>query len=99
LSDDDPIDLGSCCACRKSGPTVRNIITLPVRSPTPGFGWGCFVCNLPSDGAVAVLCDACLERGMPILDVCHGYPKENMRMSRESCREAFDHDPARHEDE
>ena len=95
----DDIDLGSCCACRKAGPTVRNIMTLPFRSPTPGFGWGCVVCHLPSDGAVAVLCDACLESGAPIVDVCHGYPKENMRMARESLTAAFDHDLARHEDE
>jgi hypothetical protein len=99
MSDDDPIDLGSCCACRKAGPTVRNIVCLPVRAPVPGKGWGCFVCGLPSNGAVAVLCDTCLESGAPIRDVCHGYPKENMRMSRESCIEAFDHDPARHEGE
>jgi len=96
---DDPIDLGTCCACRKSGPTVRNIMCLPVRSPTPGFGWGCFVCGLPSNGAVAVVCDSCLESGAPLLDVCHGYPKENMRTARESCIEAFDHDLSRHEDE
>jgi len=99
MNDEDDIDLGACCACRKRGPTVRNIMTLPVRAPLPGKGWGCFVCGLPSDGAVAVLCDRCLESGAPIIDVCHGYPKENMRMARTSCTEAFDHDPARHEGE
>lgn len=88
----DDIDLGGCCACRKRGPAVRNIMTLPFRSPTPGFGWGCIVCGLPNDGAVAVLCDACLKADAPIRDVCHGYPKENRRTARESLKEAFDHD-------
>lgn len=61
--------------------------------------WGCFQCGLPSDGAVAVVCDACLESGAPILDVCHGYPKENMRTARESLTEPFDHDEVAHEGE
>jgi len=94
--DDDRIDLGACCACRQSGPTVRNVVCLPLRSPTPGFGWGCVVCGLPSDGAVAVVCDACLETNAPILDVCSGYPKENMRTARASLHEAFDHDIVMH---
>ena len=99
MTDDDPIDLGACCACRRAGQTVRNIITLPVRAPVPGKGWGCMVCHLPSDGAVAVVCDACLEAGAPIIDVCHGYPKANMRTARASLHEAFDHDMRFHEGE
>jgi hypothetical protein len=96
---DDAIDLGGCCACRNAGPTVRNIVMLPFRAPVSGKGWGCVVCHLPSDGAVAVLCDACLESGAPIRDVCAGYPAENMRMARESLKEAFDHDMRFHEGE
>jgi hypothetical protein len=92
------IDLGQCCACRGTE-NVRNIVCLPVRSLTPSYGWGCVVCGLPSDGAVAVVCDACLESGAPILDVCFGYPKENVRTARTSLTEPFDHDPAAHEDE
>ena len=65
--DDAPIDLGMCCACRLAGPTVRNIMMIPFRAPVPGKGWGCLVCRLPSDGAVAVVCDACLESGAPIV--------------------------------
>lgn len=96
MRDDDPIDLGVCCACRFAGPTVRNIVCLPLRAPERGKGWGCVVCGLPSDGAVAVLCDHCLETSAPILDVCCGYPKENMRTARASLIAAFDHDPSRH---
>lgn len=99
VSDDDPIDLGACCACRKAGPTVRNIVCLPLRSPTPGKGWGCVVCHLLSNGAIAVLCDACMESGATIRDVCHGYPKENLRTARTSLKEPFDHDMRFHKGE
>ncbi len=58
--EDEPPDLGPCCACGKSGPDVRNIMMLHVRAPVPGTGWGCFACKLPLNGAVAVLCDICL---------------------------------------
>jgi hypothetical protein len=40
---------------------VRNFIMLSRRAVTPGTGWGCFVCGLPQDGAMAVVCDGCLE--------------------------------------
>ena len=59
----DPIDLGQCCACGKSGPDVRNIVMLSFRGPDPGKGWGCLQCGLPTDGASAVLCDGCAEAG------------------------------------
>ena len=27
-----------------------------------GSGWGCVQCGLPAEGAVAIVCDACIER-------------------------------------
>jgi len=77
------MNLGPCCICRQSGPSVRNIIALDRRGPTPGKGWGCLVCGLPMDGATAVLCDACLDRYraglVEILDACTGYPADDGR--------------------
>jgi hypothetical protein len=96
VTDDDPIDLGPCCACRQPGPTVRNIMMLAFRAPVPGKGWGCFQCGLPQDGAVAVVCDACMESDAPILDVCHGYASSSGRVARETCNEPFEHDMTRH---
>ena len=72
---------------------------IPFCAPVAGKGWGCVVCGLPSDGAVAVVCDACLESGAPILDVCSGYPASGVRVARESLTEPFDHDMAAHEGE
>lgn len=93
-ADDDAPKLGPCCTC---GTTVgvTNILMLPLRGPTPGKGWGCVVCGLPADGAIVVLCDACVER--PVQSVCDGYPKDGKRVSVASLPDdVFDHDAAKH---
>ncbi len=67
------------------------------RAPVPGTGWGCLVCGLPNDGAIAVVCDNCLEAEAEILEVCHGHPHEGRRMALSVINEPFEHDPAKHE--
>ena len=98
--DADEMDLGSCCDCgTRSG--VRNLLMLSFRSPSPGDGcWGCVVCGLPSAGAVAVLCDRCIERTVgtninPLM-VCVGFPRDNRRIPYTQLTESFDHDMAKH---
>ncbi|MFN8452453.1 MAG: hypothetical protein U0521_28580 [Anaerolineae bacterium] len=81
--------------CR--GPTVRNVMALPYRAPVDGTGWGCFVCGTPNDGAVAVICDSCLEHNVPIQQVCVGYPSENRRAPLATVTEPFEHDASRHQ--
>jgi len=53
-------DLGACCICETTGTTVRNLVMMGVRAPVAGTGWGCETCHIPNDGAVAVVCDACM---------------------------------------
>jgi hypothetical protein len=53
---------GSCCSCGEEKASVRNVIMLRKRSPIEGRGWGCLVCKVPSNGAVAVVCDRCLRK-------------------------------------
>lgn len=94
-------DLGSCCVCGKTGPTVRNVLMLKFKAPQPGKGWGCFVCGLKNDGAVAVVCDECLgdpDAGskVDIKFACVGYPQDNQRISLDQLAEPFDHNMARH---
>jgi NMD protein affecting ribosome stability and mRNA decay len=48
--------------------------------PTPGRGWGCVVCGVPSDGAVAVLCDACVERKVQPIRIIEGDAAEHRRL-------------------
>jgi hypothetical protein len=95
--DDQVPDLGRCCACGKRGPDVRNVMMLNKKAPVPGQGWGCFVCGLPADGAVAVVCDGCLDSEAAIRWACVGYPGEDQRTGVDTLTEPFEHDLARHE--
>ncbi|MBD1864198.1 MULTISPECIES: hypothetical protein [Trichocoleus] len=97
--DEEPPDFGACCACRQEGSTVRNFVSLTKRALVPGTGWGCIVCNLPSDGALAVICDECLAKSAEIQDTCHGYAATKERSPLAALTEDFDHDHALHEAE
>jgi hypothetical protein len=98
--DADALDLGPCCIC-ETRVGVRNVVPLPLRGPIAGTGWGCIVCNLPLDGAVAVLCDGCLElvaAGAWPLFVCRGWPVDHGRAPfAELSADPFDHDLAAHQ--
>ena len=48
-----------CCACGEMKAICRTLATLNMKAPIPGTGWSCFVCHLPADGAIAVICDDC----------------------------------------
>src|SRR6185312_10303887 len=80
---DDIRDLGTCCICGSSDDVIA-IVTLPVKSEVPGHGWGCVVCNLPSDGASAVLCATCtqawIREQVQIKFACRGYPATDGRV-------------------
>ncbi len=79
-----------CCACGVVG-SHRNILQLGVHAPLPGRGWGCVVCGLPNDGAVAVVCDACVEQQRTPTHACASYPAAPERVLIESLTEPFDH--------
>lgn len=98
---DSVIHLGTCCACGKEDETVRNIVALHRRSPIPGTGWGCTVCGLNADGALAVLCDECIsatEDPIPKLGwVVYGWVNSGERIAIEDApTEAFEHDEGQH---
>lgn len=100
MSDHDAAeDLGTCCAC---GGTegVRHILMLRQKSPIPGRGWGCFCCDLPADGGVAVVCDACCGDGGGVLGklrwACAGYPREDGRVPYSELTGTHEHDMSRH---
>lgn len=94
------LDLGSCCTCGNKGPAVRNVIMLPKLAPERGKGWGCVICDLPSDGASAVLCDACMEAyhagRVKLKYAISGYPQDDVRVPIEMLKGKFDHDVAMH---
>ena len=98
------LNLGKCCYCEQTGESVRNVITLDKKLPVKSTGgWGCFVCGLPPEGAVAVVCDDCLdkfvENQIALKYACVGDPGENQRIAVEELTETFEHDPSKHKDE
>lgn len=98
-SDETQLDLGACCACG-STEAVRNVVALPYKSKTSGIGWGCVVCGLPSNGAIAVVCDVCIEKeNLDIKEVCLGFAEEKTRIPySEIAHESnkFEHDYSKH---
>jgi hypothetical protein len=92
---DEDIIVGRCCACgeRKQ---LRNLTMLPVKAPTVGRGWGCVVCGLSMDGAVAVVCDECAEIDAEILYACDGYAKDEGRIPIGDLTEPHRHDETKH---
>lgn len=93
------IDLGACCACGKQDETVRNLIMLPEKAPVEGTGWGCSVCGLASDGAMAVICDRCLLNKVEIRWAINGYATGCERIERGQLVGLHEHDQALHEAE
>lgn len=92
--------LGPCCIC--SGTKgVCVLISLDGLCPMAGRGWGCVVCGLPPDGAVAVICDVCERRyGDAVPKVlqffCTGYPGEDGRTPISHLRGRYRHQVSRH---
>jgi hypothetical protein len=100
MSEDYSPSLGTCCGCGNVL-NVRTIVNVHKKSPTPGRGWGCVVCGLPFDGAVAVLCDECAdkaEKGKKNIFkyACKGYPATDGRVPFESLKGDHDHDMSKH---
>lgn len=92
--------LGPCCGCQTID-GVRHVLTLNQKSPKPGHGWGCVQCGLAPDGAVAVLCDKCVERfkrdGLTAVSwACLGYPSAEGRVLRTILTGTHDHDMSKH---
>jgi|SRR5579871_4870459 len=97
------VRLGPCCICETTC-NVLTIATLDRRCPTPGKGWGCFQCDLPMDGAFAVLCNRCADDWQAgraeMRFVCRGEPGKDGRIPfADLSPEPFGHDMSRHPEE
>lgn len=94
----DMPDLGQCCCCGGIE-NVRNVLMLHLKAKTPGAGcWGCFQCGLPNEGAVAVVCDRCLNERREILYAVDGEARLNKRVPLSELTEPFEHDMNKHRD-
>lgn len=91
------IDLGLCCYCERDG--ARNILNLPFEAPVLGTGWGCRDCGVPFDGAISVVCDACLDyvkMGLLPAFVCVGDIKNRQRGKVDRNAPSFTHSMQEH---
>lgn len=101
----DHFDMGPCCICGKKGPKVRNFVALDFEAPQEKTGWGCLQCDLPPNGAMAVVCDSCFnacnrEHGKmagEIKFVIDGWPAEKKRFPVDQLeKKPFAHDDSKH---
>ncbi len=90
---DQSVRLGPCCACEQTA-GVRHITCLQLKGTVPGHGWGCPICDLPLDGALAVVCDNCVTK--PLRFACRGYPAFDGRIAISELREPYGHDESKH---
>jgi hypothetical protein len=90
------VNLGACCSCRRDDVDVFTILMLPKLAPIAGRGWGCVVCGLPADGALAVVCERCADTGVELVDACRGYPGEDGRVPIDTLEGEFEHDRRLH---
>lgn len=88
---------GPCCSCEGTT-NVRNILMMPFEAPPDAHGWGCLECGLPMRGAVAIVCDACLDANRSPRFIAGGkYAQEGVRVPLEGFeRRPFDHDLSKH---
>jgi len=93
-----PFDFGPCCAC-EGLEGVRNIVMLAVKMTVPGKGWGCLVCGLSFDGAIAVLCDACIDKKAEPRFAVDGPVEEKSRVLIGELTVPHQHDLSRHPEE
>lgn len=93
--------IAKCCACGQSNETVRNVVMLDNKAAEPGTGWGCVQCDLPMDGAVAVICDLCAAAdptGGSIREAVLGHMSEGRRepIAAVRARPRHEHDLSKH---
>jgi hypothetical protein len=89
------IDMGSCCACLGEK-NVRTVVQLNFLAPKPGTGWGCVVCHIRCDGALAVVCDDCLDKNAELLFAVDGYICNKKRIKIDELTVPFGHDMRHH---
>ena len=53
-------EYGCCCIC-ESTLNVNNLIQLDYKVESES-GWGCGQCGLEAKGAMAIVCDVCIEK-------------------------------------
>lgn len=93
-------ELGPCCCCERSeadGVAVIHAVMLDARAPLAGRGWGCVLCRLDHDGALAVYCDECFNANATPKLACRGIPWLDGRVAIAELEGRHRHDDAKHQ--
>lgn len=87
-----------CCACEKQDASVCNVVCMPFKGPIGFAGWGCFVCDLEPNGAVAILCNDCINAGAEPRFIAGGkFASDGVLVPLEGFeRKPFDHNWSKH---
>lgn len=87
---------GPCCATGADG--ADNLVFLPLELPEEfhGCGWGCDICRLPSNGALAVITDEAKKENLHINQVIARKDNQIRRMDIKACTKSFEHDQEAH---
>lgn len=58
----DNVKMGKCCNCGVAD--GKNIVMLPRYNPEVKneYGWGCTICDLPTQGLLTILCNECYDQ-------------------------------------
>jgi hypothetical protein len=85
-----------CCACETKEGDIKNIVMLNQKLPGGGKGWGCLQCGLPLEGAIAALCNPCIDLGRPIKFAVVSLDSEE-RIPVEQLGGVHEHDMTKHQ--
>lgn len=87
---------GRCCACGDEKKGMRNLVYLPVLAMVHGRGWGCALCRLPWNGAIAVVRDGCFTGGRAVRWACAGWLADPARVPVSELMGEHIHDITKH---
>lgn len=98
MNDDDDFKTGPCCGCGAPDVPRANLVMYDFVAPEGFNGWACVLCDLPPHGAIAILCDTCVEGQVEPRFICGGtYATEGVRVSLDGYeRKPFHHDTSKH---
>lgn len=100
MNDDQETDetgiAGPCCACGAVGRPLNCFVQINKKMPEPGTGWGCFICGLPMDGALAAICSECANALRAPTHIVVGFVHEGRRVPISDLNEEFHHIEAHH---
>jgi hypothetical protein len=90
---------GPCCCCEGDIPRQPRLMMLELEAPAGFKGWGCLVCRLPLRGAIAVVCESCIQAQRLPQFIAAGsdlYDNQRQRLDDTFEQKPFAHDPHAH---